>query len=225
MSKRTRWLVCGLLLGSGCITEYTVGGANDGGCGDGQVVCGDACVAAGSSCDDCSAGQVKCGDACVAPDTCSCAQGCDQEYEACGDGVCVCRPGLTRCGAACVDLRADAEHCGSCDGACSGAEVQCQASECVAQCAAPLVACGGACVDFATDSLNCGECDRPCKSDEVCLAGDCRNYAEISDCAACPCPDQCVELDTAEGGDELEGGECCDSPFIGGPVCVEDGCD
>lgn len=220
-----QWLVWCLLLGSGCLTEYTVGGANDSGCDDGQVVCGDGCVAAGSSCNDCSVGQVKCGDACVAPDTCSCDQGCDQEFEACRDGVCVCRPGLTRCGATCVDIRVDANHCGSCDRVCSGAEALCQASDCVAQCLAPRVACGGACVDISVDSLHCGDCDKLCRFDEVCVASDCRDYSEIDDCVACPCFGQCDEFDTAEGGDDVNGGECCDSPFIGGPVCVEDGCD
>lgn len=213
-----------LLLGSGCLKVYTFGEANGNDCGDGQVACGDGCVAMGSICDDCPESQVKCGDACVEPDTCVCDRGCDAELEVCGDGVCLCRVGLMRCGAACVDTRSDPDHCGSCDAMCGGAKSLCQESECAAQCQAPRATCGGACVDTNVDSLHCGGCDMLCKSAEVCMTGECRGFDEISDCAACPCPGACGEFDTAGGGDE-NGGECCDSPFVGGPVCVEDGCD
>jgi len=221
-----RWFAWWLsVLGSGCLTVYTVGESSDAGCGDGQVVCGDICVAAGTDCDECPEGQVRCGDSCGAPDTCMCDQGCDAELEMCGDGVCVCRLGLTRCGSACVDTRTDPDHCGSCDGACGGEEARCQEGDCVAQCQGARTSCGTACVDTTVDSLHCGTCEKRCKSGEVCLAGVCRTFDEIGDCAQCPCPGVCDEFDSAEGGDENGGGECCDSPFVGGPVCVEEGCD
>lgn len=228
------WL---LALGAGCLTEYTVGGAaDDGGCPEGQVACKDGCVAAGS-CDECADGQelcegacvaagtceggaecspdqVKCGDACVTADSCPCEEGCDEHTETCAAGLCVCRDGLTRCGGACVDTRADGAHCGGCDGACASL---CRASACVQACDASDQTCGGGCVDVNTDVLHCGECGERCSSDELCVEGECRGYQEIPDCAMCPCEDACEEF-------EVEG-ECCDSVFLGGPVCVHDGCD
>ena len=38
--------------------------------------------------------------------------------EICVDGVCGCRAGLVDCGGECVDIRIDAEHCGSCSNDC-----------------------------------------------------------------------------------------------------------
>jgi hypothetical protein len=229
-----RWFFLVALLG-GCLSEYTVGG-QAGTCPDGQVPCAQGCVAAGScescaegqelcdgacvaagACDGetCPAGQVRCGYDCVAADTCPCDRGCDAELEACVADVCVCRDGLERCGGACVDTRADAEHCGECDAPCAAV---CQAGACVDACAAPLSACGGACVDLATDALHCGECGDPCKSDELCFAGECREYGELAGCDACPCADACEE------DDDEDHGACCDSPFLAAPVCVPDGC-
>lgn len=213
---RLAWL---LVLATGCLTEYTVGAPLSGECADGEVLCDGACAPAGACDDDdesCPEGQVKCGDACAPADACACDEGCDEDREVCDAGACVCRPGLDRCGSTCVDLRADAAHCGDCTAACEAAAPLCQASACVAACAAPLVACGGACVDTRVDSLHCGECGERCKSDEVCMAGECRDFHALTECAACPCPGGCAALENAA---------CCDSPFVGGPVCVEDGCD
>lgn len=226
------------------------GGASDGStddptgaetCPDGQVACGDGCAPAGE-CDDCPPGQVRCDDACVpegeceedpsgclegqvpcgdgcAPaDACPCEQGCDPELEVCDGEACRCRPGLVRCGAACVDTRSDPEHCDACDAACD-AEAACQGGECVAACEAPAAACDGACVDLATDSLHCGDCGKLCLADEVCLSGQCRPYVPIDGCAACPCAEACEAGETA--GEQQY---CCDSPFLGDPVCVQFEC-
>lgn len=235
------------VLACGCITQYTVGGSAGGGCPDGQVACKDGCVVAGTcdgcadgkelcdggcvpsgTCDggaDCPAGQVRCHGTCVDADTCPCDEGCDAESEVCVADVCVCRAGLTRCGSTCVDTRADPAHCGGCGGECEGSESVCQVGDCVQSCSAPLHACGGGCVDTDAHPLHCGECNKPCKSDELCVGGECREYTEISGCAACPCPDVCGEgeMDSGEGGDAADG-ECCDSAFLGAPVCIPGGC-
>lgn len=219
------WLV---LLGSGCLTEYTVGQPANDVCGAGQVMCSGGCVTA-ETCDDgagCPMGQVKCGSECAPPDTCLCDQGCDAEYEVCQGEVCMCRLGLTRCEGVCVDTRVDPAHCGRCGEACAEDEPLCSASDCVATCEGSQVLCGGGCVDTAVDSLHCGMCGKVCKSDEVCLARECRTFDEISGCIACPCEDACDEFESDDGGvDSNAGGQCCDSPFVGGPVCVEDGCE
>jgi len=47
-----------------------------------------------------------------------------------------------RCGAACVDTRTNAQHCGSCDFACSGTDV-CEASQCVAPPLPSMQGCTG----------------------------------------------------------------------------------
>ena len=221
-----RALLAGLLaVLPGCLITYTVGeAADDAGCPTGQVVCGDECAPSGT-CGECPEGQVQCGDECAPADTCACDQGCDEHAETCQAGVCVCRDGLTRCGAACVDPRADPAHCGECDGACGGAADVCQDSVCAAACDPPRRACDGACVDVAVDALHCGACGEACRADEICTAGQCRRYTEIPGCAACPCEDAC-EADGEDGGEDggEAGGACCDAPFLGAPVCVEDGC-
>lgn len=231
---------------SGCLdlAEYTIGGASatGGGCPSGQVPCGDACAPAGA-CDDCPPDQVRCGDACVAAeacdpstgcpfgqvvcgdgcalaDACPCAEGCDAEREVCDGGVCRCRPGLSRCGAACVDRRSDPGHCDGCGQSCA-ADTVCQEGACVAGCDAPKAACGGGCVDKATDSLHCGDCGESCVADELCLAGECRPYVVIDGCASCPCDEACEAGETDSDGDEQQ---CCDSPFLGVPVCVDGEC-
>lgn len=201
------WL---LALVPGCgLSLYTVGGAQE-------------CASATMCEETCPEGQVLCGGACTPADACPCELGCDGQREVCADGVCVCREGLTRCGANCADTRTDPAHCGGCDGVCEGAEGLCQDKDCVGACGAPLQACEGACVDVSHDSLHCGGCDQPCQPDEVCVAGTCRGYSNIPGCTACPCENSCGE-DTA--GDTDVGGDCCDSPFLGVPVCVSSGCD
>jgi hypothetical protein len=219
-------------------------------CPDGQVSCGDGCAPAGA-CDDCPDGQVKCdgacvaagecagvsdsdggcpegqdvcGDGCSAPDACPCAEGCDAALEVCAAGACVCRPRLSRCGGRCVDTRGDPAHCGDCDAPCDPGRL-CQAGVCVAQCDDEKATCAGACVDVAGDSLHCGECDDPCAADEVCVAGDCRPYVPIPGCSTCPCADACESGETGESGESGDGDmSCCDSPFLGVPVCVDGDC-
>ncbi|MFM2416284.1 MAG: hypothetical protein RL385_1007 [Pseudomonadota bacterium] len=53
-----------------------------------------------------------------------------------------CPVGQVRCGAACIDTRADPEHCGSCDFACSGAD-ECSESQCVAPAVPSAQGCTG----------------------------------------------------------------------------------
>jgi hypothetical protein len=234
----------GLGLGlSGCsVAEYTIGGAGStgGGCPEGQVVCGDGCAPAGT-CDDCPAGQERCDNVCVAAgsceqnvdcptggapcnggcapaDSCPCDQECESDLEACEDNLCGCRAGLTRCDGDCVDTRADSAHCDGCGKPC-GVGMVCEDGSCVASCGAPKKSCGGACVDVASDSLHCGDCGKLCAVDEVCLSGECHPFTTIDGCDSCPCAEACDSEDS--DGDQ---GQCCDSPFLGGPVCVQAEC-
>jgi hypothetical protein len=169
-----------------------------------------------------------------AADEVPCADGCDADREQCVAGVCACREGLERCGGACVDPRADAAHCGACDRPCADA---CEAGACVSDCAADRTECDGACVDPSSDALHCGGCGKACAADRVCLGGECRAYTELPGCDRCPC-DACggeaegeaedegeAEGEAEDGGDPTEsGGVCCDAPFLGAPVCVQEGC-
>lgn len=224
------------------LAQYTIGGAaSAGGCPDGQVVCGDGCAPAGE-CDDCPEGQVRCGAACVAAgacdpatgcpvgqvecgdgcapaDACPCTEGCDPELEVCDAAACVCRPGLVRCGGACVDTRSDPAHCDGCDQPCDGGAL-CDDGACVAACGGGHEACGQACVDTSSHALHCGECDKPCAADTLCIFGQCRPYVALADCDACPCADACEAGDS----DGEEQSHCCESPFLGVPVCVDVEC-
>ena len=229
------------------LVEYTVGGAatSGGGCPEGQIVCGNGCALAGA-CDDCPAGQERCDDVCVAAgscdqdgqcptgqvgcddgcapaDTCPCDQLCDTEREACEDSVCVCRAGLTRCDGVCVDTRAAPAHCDGCGMPCANGEL-CQDGACIASCAAMKQSCNGACVDVTSDSLHCGNCGKLCRVDEVCLSGECEPFITIDGCDSCPCDDACEseESDGDSEGDDQE--NCCESPFLGAPVCVQADC-
>ena len=196
------------ILAAGCLTQYEVDRtlATQGGEGSGSTS-----VAAGSSGSSETAG-VACPEQCRPGEDCvdgecvdTCEDACDRFTELCANEVCSCRPGLTACGGACVDILASAPHCGGCDDPC--AQV-CEGGQCVASCTAPNQECGGACVDTATDAQHCGACNDPCDADEVCVAGDCRDY-EQAPCDSCPC-DEC--------GSEV----CCDVPPIPGPICVNE---
>jgi len=75
---------------------------------------------------------------------------------------------------------------------------------------AELENCSDACVNLDESPLHCGECDNPCDADELCIGGDCREYAPTDECSSCS-----GGMGTCCGypGDEVlqicvEGGDC-----------------
>jgi hypothetical protein len=130
-------------------------------CASDQLLCGDACVTAGSDPANCGA----------------CGNACDVGQE-CSGGFCRCADGRADCGGACVEVRSDPTHCGGCDVACPEA-LLCTtdgggATSCRDACALPTqTACGRACVALADDAQNCGACGRACGTGERCQAGAC----------------------------------------------------
>lgn len=78
-----------------------------------------------------------------------------------------------------ADLR-DAETCGSCDVACSGAEPLCSADgsgrACSAHCSSSETECSGTCADVVSDGAHCGRCDHNCGGGD-CVAGQCQPVA------------------------------------------------
>jgi hypothetical protein len=97
---------------------------------------------------------------------------------------------------------------------CGNNTPDCQNGVCVQQCQGGLDNCNGACVNTETDPLHCGGCNQQnrCNSDEVCVAGNCRNWRLSETCNTCPCPGECV------GNYD----NCC--PYPGAPnviACVE----
>ena len=73
--------------------------------------------------------------------------------------------------------------CGDCGMACPGG--LCQGNSCVTACPTGTMMCGTACVDLQTSPLHCGSCDHACMANEVCVAGNCREYRPTSNCTAC----------------------------------------
>lgn len=207
-------------------------------CGPGDIVCNDGCVdpstdpdhcgGCGNQCDAgvtcvsgncaCAAGAITCNGACVDPaadpDHCGgCGNGCsDLQY--CDAGNCACKPGLTAVGNGCVDTSSDPSNCGDVGNQCGGGTPSCQNGACVAGCNGGLTDCGDACVNLDNDPLYCGACDQSCNAAEVCVDGECRDWAVAFGCNSCPCPSQC----------QGDFGQCC--PYPGDPdviICVDAG--
>jgi hypothetical protein len=64
-----------------------------------------------------------------------------------------------------------------------------------------------------TDPLNCGGCGNQCQQNEVCVAGDCRDYRPAYGCTTCPCAG-CAATSA-----------CCPKVAAGAtsPICVAGG--
>ena len=194
-------------------------------CTGGMIRCGSACVdpvadrmncgGCGRSCassESCLAGVCSCpaGDpACGVvgnPDRCGASAQTCSSVQVCTGGVCACRPGLTDIGGGnCVDLVTDPNNCGAPGVRCDGATPFCAGGGCHGGCPDALMRCDGACVDFRNDVLNCGGCGNGCARDQVCVAGDCRDYRAAATCASCT-------------GDFAT---CCD--YAAGQICVDSG--
>jgi hypothetical protein len=93
---------------------------------------------------------------------------------------------------------------------CGGSTPVCLAGACRASsaCTSPNNNCSNACVNRRTSPFHCGDCGERCDQDEVCVAGNCRNYDALAGCTACPC--------ACPGGDT-----CCASPDRLAGVCIE----
>ncbi|MFO0679487.1 MAG: hypothetical protein U0169_23375 [Polyangiaceae bacterium] len=97
-------------------------------------------------------------DFCDITGTCACS-GDDQ-----------CREGFKCCGGFCADVANDANHCGTCDVACSNGRV-CEQGTCGCGGLDPF--CSSVCVDYFSDSENCGRCGHSCFGGE-CIGGACQ---------------------------------------------------
>jgi len=74
---------------------------------------------------------------------------------------------------------------------------------CVQQCPTGQQTCNNSCVNTQTDARNCGGCNNTCATDEVCVAGNCRQFEIALGCTTCPCPISC-------GGGGFN--QCCTYP-------------
>ncbi len=174
-----------------------------GDCSTGQCVCRAGLTACGPTCADLNNDPRHCGE---------CGRKCDDDSICVGAG-CVCRPGLVECDGKCIDPGTDPAHCGQCGQACEArcAGGLCTANTCESQAA---VGCGerdAACVAQAKipdHPLHCGECDSRCRENQLCVGGDCHDYAPGRVCDRCPC-------------DDCGSRQCCPHPLASGLVfCV-----
>jgi len=103
-------------------------------------------------------------------------------------------------GSACIDLRTDAQNCGTCGQACPSTAT-CVDGGCA--CPGGLAACGSGCADLASDPDNCGACGAPC-GDLFCLTGACS-----ADCGAlASCSGACIDIMTDSRNCGACGADC-----------------
>jgi hypothetical protein len=189
------------VLCEGTCTDISSDAQNCGQCGN-ACMGSDACsagVCGGTSM--CPPGLIECGgcyDVSNDPEFCgSCMPYQCADSQFCQDGTCQCRPGLTECGGECVDTESNPDHCGGCDTPCAQS---CVAGECVDANQCDQTDCNGACVDTDTNTLHCGGCDSACAVDQICINGQCFDYAANAECdacdgcTACPSPEVCCDL-------------------------------
>lgn len=140
----------------------------------------------------------------------------------CSDGFCpeVCAFPLVSCGnepSTCVDLRLDANHCGTCGKACPQGQ-QCEGGVCSCPPITPDPCSSGTtafCVDSKTDVRNCGECGRVCPPGQLCASGVC----QCPDSKPDACSDGCTDTAT-DPNNCLTCGTVC-AP---GKKCTASGC-
>lgn len=138
-----------------------MGGAIQGDCPTGRVLCGNECVDVNTSVRHCGACDVACADELV-----------------CVERVCqaACQPDETLCGDSCVPLASDPKNCGECGVACRGQEA-CLGGTC--DCRVGWTRCGDACVDAMTDAEHCGECNAACDEGAHCVHGSCSKLDQL----------------------------------------------
>ncbi|MFT3927713.1 MAG: hypothetical protein QM778_34615 [Myxococcales bacterium] len=187
------------------------------GCANGECTCAPGLTACGGGCRDLAHDPDHCGTSCGNAQQCSGSEMCEQ-------GACVCRPGLMRCGDRCVDPSSNPQNCGACAPA-AGSQCAmgdaCQAGACTnSDCADPTpdtctVNDRRSCTNFDSDPLNCGKCGGRCDRNELCVEGECRQYASATTCNSCPCQAVCSAL--------LDGTSTCCTAQGYGTACVEGG--
>ena len=188
------------VLCTGKCTDISTDTQNCGACGT-RCSGNDPCKAgacAGTA--TCPPGMIECGgcyDVSNDPEFCgSCRPYQCAGSEFCVDGQCSCRPGLTDCGGNCVDTQSDLSHCGGCGRACNQS---CVGGNCVSGSSCTQTDCSGACVDTNSNPLHCGACNALCAVDQICIGGQCYDYAATTDCtscAGCNCaaPEKCCDI-------------------------------
>jgi hypothetical protein len=125
-------------------------------------------------------GSAMCGAICafVAQDPQRCGANCQAcgAAQYCTGGNCQCRPGLAQ---------ASGGACSDCQTTCTSGF--CMGASCVTACPSGTSQCNGVCADLGTDPLHCGSCDRACAANQMCVAGECRDYRTSNGCNSCPC--------------------------------------
>lgn len=167
--------------GNDCDNQYGVCTSGVCGCLGGLAACGN-----DNTCTDLAEDPNNCG---------SCGNVCG-DAQLCSAGACVCRPGLTLVNGNCVDTQSNPQACspnGQNPVVCSGNTPFCNDGLCASGCTGANEACGFACVDRDNDPLHCGGCNAQsvCNQDEVCVNGNCREWAPGLGCNTCPCPGSC----------------------------------
>ncbi len=181
--------------------EACVAGVCELTCGDGLVVCADACTDPSTSVGHCGATS-GCGDGAG-----SAGVDCGAAGRTCEGGVCVvtCPSGQIVCDDACVDPQTNDFFCGA-TGACgtgeqgtdcAASDLVCQSGACVLVCPSGQVACDGQCIDPQTNDLHCGA-TAGCGA----TGGSTGAVCDLDTCilGACHCPIGLVEAN----------GECVD---------------
>ena len=103
-------------------------------------------------------------------------------------------------GDACIDLRTDAQNCGTCNQVCPSTAT-CVDGACT--CPGGLDECGSGCTDLSSDPANCGACGDGC-GDLFCLAGECS-----ADCGALAnCSGACIDIMTDSRNCGTCGADC-----------------
>ena len=189
-------------------------------CGNGEHLCGAACVSSASA-QTCGASCAPCSVPANATATCngtSCGYVCLQGFADCdGNAANGCESDLSR-----------ASNCGACGNVCPASAPLCAAaggsSSCSTGCSSPTPArCGSSCTDTATDVNNCGACGNACPAPvggtAVCNSAQCGS--------ACPggdhlCGTACVSVTSTQSC----GGSCapCAVPANGRATCDGTSC-
>jgi len=179
------------LAGGGAIDRYGCVG-----CGEGETLCGDACVDLALDPRNCGA----CGNACPAG-------------QVCADGACstACAEGMTDCDGVCRNLLGDGSHCGACGNACRSDQL-CMGGTC--GCQLGRLDCDGTCINPQIDPGNCGGCGNVCGAGQVCVDGMCRCGQGTVQCGS-----RCIDTSS----DPLHCGGCGQA-CIAGAECIDGTC-
>ena len=227
---------------NGACINKAIDAENCGTCGNtcgGNAYCADGacqCPKGYSDCDNdmqngCETASLNCDRACEEGDQVTCGSGvCCDNVDACCGSAC-CGDGTTCCGdGICADLQKSAEHCGSCNNACTDGK-SCVEGTCKRVCAEgtpDLCDTLDLCVNFANDALHCGDCNTRCDTTATCVEGVC-TPSEVS-CEADPddpdalpkthCWGACVDLASDPANCGACGHACGDKQTCEGGACI-----